>query len=78
LKNIITSIEKFGEVVIESKPCELSFVRRKDKQAQMMVSDLLPIDDLQLNLKQKINVGRQGKRGVLPSFLVSILHDSVI
>jgi chromosome segregation ATPase len=29
LKNIITSIEKFGEVVVESKPCELSFVRRK-------------------------------------------------
>jgi hypothetical protein len=69
LKRILTSIEKFGEVVFESKPCELSFVRRKYKQAHSPVSDLLPIDDLQLNLKQKIRVGRQGKRGVLPSVL---------
>jgi hypothetical protein len=42
LKNIITSIETFGEVVVESKPCELSLVRRKDKQAQMMVAELEP------------------------------------
>jgi hypothetical protein len=29
-----------GEVVIESKPSGLTFVRKKDKQAQMMVADL--------------------------------------
>ena len=34
LKNIVTNIEKFGEVVVESKPCELSFARRKDTQTQ--------------------------------------------
>ena len=60
LKHIITSIEKFGEVVVESSHCEVSFVRRRDKQAQMIVADLPPIDGIQLNLKQTINVGRQG------------------
>jgi hypothetical protein len=40
LKNITTSIQKFGEVVVESKLCELTFVRKKEKQAQMMVADL--------------------------------------
>jgi hypothetical protein len=40
LKTIATSIQKFGDVVVESKPCELTFVRKKDKQAQMMVADL--------------------------------------
>jgi hypothetical protein len=41
LKNIITSIQKFAEVVVESKPCEMNFVRKKDKQAQMMVAEHL-------------------------------------
>jgi hypothetical protein len=35
INTIITSIQKFGEVVVESKPCELTFVRGKDKQAQI-------------------------------------------
>jgi hypothetical protein len=39
LKKIATSIDRFGEVVVESKPCEFTFVRSKDKQAQMMVAD---------------------------------------
>ena len=58
LKNITTSIQKFAEVVVESKPCEMVFVRRKDKQAQMMVAELSPpmsVENMQLNLKQKIN-----------------------
>ena len=29
LNTIITSIQKFGEVVAESKPCEFNFVRKK-------------------------------------------------
>jgi hypothetical protein len=37
-----SAIQRFGEVVVESKPCELVFVRIKDKQAQMMVTDLSP------------------------------------
>ena len=59
LKNITTSIQKFAEVVVESKPCEMVVVRRKDKEAQMMVAELSPpmsVENIQLNLKQKINV----------------------
>ena len=42
LKNITTSFQNFDEVVVESKPCEMIFVRKKDKQAQMMVAELSP------------------------------------
>ena len=56
MKNIVTSIENLGEVVVESKPCEMFLVRKKDKQAQMMVPDLQPIH---LNLKQKIKTKRR-------------------
>jgi hypothetical protein len=42
LKTVATSILQFGEVVVESKPCEFNFLRKKDKQAQMMVADLSP------------------------------------
>ena len=59
LKNITTSIQKFAEVVVESKPCEMVVVRRKDKEAQMMVAELSPpmsVENIQLNLKQMINV----------------------
>jgi hypothetical protein len=58
LKNITTSIQKFAEIVVESKPCEMVFVRRKDKEAQMMVAELslpMSVENIQLNLKQKIN-----------------------
>jgi hypothetical protein len=40
-------------------PFELTLVRRKDKQAQMMVADLsppMPVENLQLKLKHKINI----------------------
>jgi hypothetical protein len=57
LKNLTTSIQSFGEVVVESKPCELTLVRKKDKQAQAMVADLPPVsvDNINLNLKQKVS-----------------------
>ena len=58
LNNITTSIQKFAEVMVEAKPCEMVFVRRKDKQAQMTVAELSPpmsVENIQLNLKQKIN-----------------------
>ena len=67
------SIQKFGEVVVESKPCELTFARKKDKQAQMMIADLSPpmsVDNMQLNLKQKINTNGSRIRGC------SLLPDS--
>jgi hypothetical protein len=59
LKNITTSIQKFAEVVVEAKPCEMVFVRSNDKQAQIMVAELSPpmsVENIQLNLKQKINI----------------------
>jgi hypothetical protein len=66
LKNITTSIQKFAEVVVESKPCEMVVVRRKDKEAQMMVAELSPpmsVENIQLNLKQKINTNVTAIRG---------------
>jgi DNA-binding beta-propeller fold protein YncE len=66
LKNIATSIQKFAEVVVESKPCEMTFVRKIDKQAQIMVSELSPpmsVENIQLNLKQKINTKRTNITG---------------
>jgi hypothetical protein len=54
-----SSIQKFGEVVVESKPCEINLVRKKNKQAQMMRSELLSpmsVQNIKLNLKQKINI----------------------
>jgi len=56
LKTIITNIQKFGEVAVESIPCEMIFVRKKDKQAQMMVADLslpMSVENIQLKLTQK-------------------------
>jgi DNA-binding beta-propeller fold protein YncE len=65
LKNIATNIDLFGEVVVESKPCELIFGRKQDKKAQMMVADPPPmsVDNIQLNLKQKINTKGSRMRG---------------
>jgi DNA-binding beta-propeller fold protein YncE len=60
----------FAEVVVESKPCEMNLVRKKDKQAQIMVADLSPpisVDNIQLKLKQKINI--KGKSITECSFL---------
>jgi len=66
LKNITTSIQKFAKVVVESKPCEMIFVRRKYKQAQMMIAELSPpmsVENIQLNLKKKINTEGRDIRG---------------
>jgi len=66
LKTITTSIQTFGEVVVESMPCELIFVRKKDKQAQMMVAYLSPpmsVENIQLKLKQKIKTKGKCIRG---------------
>jgi hypothetical protein len=66
LKNITTSIQKFAKVVVESKPCEMVFVRRKDKQAQLMVAELSPpmsVENIQLNLMQTINTKESDIKG---------------
>ena len=66
LKTIATGIQKFGELVLETKPCELVFVRIKNRQAQMMVAGLSPpmsVENIQLNLKQKLNIKGRNIRG---------------
>jgi hypothetical protein len=48
-----------GDIVVESKPCEMIIVRKKDKQAQLMVAGLSPrmsVENIELTLKQKINI----------------------
>ena len=85
LKNITTSIQKFAEVVVESKPCEMTFVTQKDKQAQMMVSELSPpvsVENIQLNLKQKINIKETNITGcsLLPDgrMVYTCYHSSIV
>ena len=66
LKNITTNIHKFAEVVVEAKPCEMVFVRSKDKQAQMTVVELSPpmsVGNIRLNLKQTIHTKGTDIRG---------------
>jgi DNA-binding beta-propeller fold protein YncE len=66
LETITTSIQKFGVVVVESMPSELTFVRKKDKQAVMMVGGLSPpmsVEKIQLKLKEKINIKGSMMRG---------------
>ena len=85
INTIITSIQKFGEVVVESKPCELTFVRGKDKQAQIMVADLSPhmtVENIQLKLKQVIYYKGKGIRGcsILPEgrMVMSCFHTNTL
>ena len=33
-KTIVTNIQKFGNVVVESKPCELTFARKKKSKTR--------------------------------------------
>jgi hypothetical protein len=65
LKNLTISIQSFGEVVVESKPCELIIVRKKNKQAQIMVADLPPmsVDNIHLNLNQRVSIKGENIRG---------------
>ena len=75
LKTIATNVQKFGEIVVEPRPCEIIIVRKKDKQAQMMVAELSPpmsVENIQLNLKQKINIKGSRIRGC------SLLPDDIM
>ena len=66
LKTITTSVQKFADVVVESKPCEMIFVRKKNKQAQIMVAELsppMPVEHIQLKRKQNIKIKGTEIRG---------------
>jgi DNA-binding beta-propeller fold protein YncE len=85
INTIITSIQKFGEVVVESKPCELTFVRGKDKQGRIMVADLsphMPVEHIQLKLKQVIHYKGKGIGGcsMLPDgrMVMSCFHTNTL
>jgi hypothetical protein len=60
----------------------MTFVRKKDKQAQMMVAELSPprsLENIQLNLKQKINTKGTDITGcsLLPSNIRHITADYI-
>jgi DNA-binding beta-propeller fold protein YncE len=65
LKNLTTSIQSFGEVVVESKPFELTLVRKKFKQAHIMVADRqhMSVENIHLNLKQIVNTKGEDMSG---------------
>ncbi|XP_063404309.1 uncharacterized protein LOC134687783 [Mytilus trossulus] len=72
LKQIIDSVHKFGEIYVTSYPCDFSIQKRKERQAQIMVS--LPtrnIENLILSLDKRINTKLSNVRGC------SILPDSM-
>jgi hypothetical protein len=71
----LSGIAQLGEVVVDSKSCELTFVRKKYKQAQMMVANLsqpMSVNKIQLHLKQKINTKRENITGC------SLLPDGIM
>ncbi|CAG2253547.1 unnamed protein product [Mytilus edulis] len=63
--NLTNDVKRFGEVVTETKPNNIPFVRQKDKQA---AQSLIPvptksIDDLKLTLVQSLNTLSRSIRG---------------
>ncbi|CAG2216954.1 unnamed protein product [Mytilus edulis] len=64
LQQITVNVQKFGEINVNSDPCDFSVQKRKDRQAQIMVA--LPtknIDNLTLTLQKRINTKMSGVRG---------------
>ncbi|XP_063426089.1 uncharacterized protein LOC134709891 [Mytilus trossulus] len=56
LQKITANVPKFGEISVSSDPCDFSFPKRKDKQAQIMVSPpTRNIDNRTLTFQKHIN-----------------------
>ncbi|CAC5386099.1 unnamed protein product [Mytilus coruscus] len=56
LEKFASNVKRFGEVVIETIPSDVPYVRQKDKQAQLMIPvPAKSIDDLILTLVQSVN-----------------------
>ncbi|XP_063404313.1 uncharacterized protein LOC134687786 [Mytilus trossulus] len=73
LKQITDSVHEFGEINVTSYPCDFSIQKRKERQAQIMVS--LPtrnIENLILSLDKRINTKLSNVRGC------SILPDGMM
>ena len=59
LKTLTTDVHCFGEVTTSITPCDITLVRRKDKQAQMMVAGgpARSISNICLKLKHQLTTG---------------------
>ncbi|CAC5397256.1 unnamed protein product [Mytilus coruscus] len=57
IQNVMSNIISFGEVHIESKPCDIVLIKRKAEQAQMMVPtvQLRSIENMKLEIHKTIN-----------------------
>ncbi|CAC5420458.1 unnamed protein product [Mytilus coruscus] len=64
LQEITDNVQKFGEIKVNSDPCDFSIQKRKHKQAQIMVA--LPtrnIDNLTVTLQKRIDTKLSNVRG---------------
>jgi hypothetical protein len=59
LQTLTTDVHCYGEVTTSITPCDISLVRRKDKQAQMMVAGVpaRSISNICLKLKHQLTTG---------------------
>jgi hypothetical protein len=59
IETITTDVDCFGEVITSITPCDITLVRRKDKQAQMMVAGVpaRSISNICLKLKHQFTTG---------------------
>jgi hypothetical protein len=59
LQTLTTDVHQFGEVTTSITPCDITLVRKKDKQAQMMVAGVPAryISNICLKLKHQLTTG---------------------
>ncbi|XP_063399729.1 probable RING finger protein 207 homolog [Mytilus trossulus] len=70
ISNIINNIKTFGPVQVQTTPCQISLVRHKNKQAQIVeVKMKISIADIKLKLTKTIKTGVSRMKGIvsLPS-----------
>ncbi|CAC5388389.1 unnamed protein product [Mytilus coruscus] len=60
IQNFVTGMEKFGDVTIAKKPCDVILTRRKDKQAQKVVPHVSNRSVENINLKVHTTVNTMG------------------
>ena len=63
--NIPSEVTKFGDIHINRKPCQLSLVRQKINEAQMMIPQLpsRDIDHLTFKLEQTVETNKRNVTG---------------
>ncbi|XP_063402421.1 uncharacterized protein LOC134686676 [Mytilus trossulus] len=69
LQEIAASVQKFGEISVSLDPCDFTILKRKDRQAQIMVApSTRNINNLILTLQKRINTDLSNMRGcsILP------------